>query len=301
MRAWLLALGAAALLHLWLLAPSPRPPLALAGLPAMQTRQLNVEAKRPEPDAQTATAPLPISRAPLIPKSTPAATPPPAAASAAPPPELLNAPPLLASAVQSLPEGSLDYTLEQAGQLGTARLSWQISEGRYQLRLERELPGRRLPDWRSEGLVRAEGLLPERFAMQRQGQDRQAINFRRDEGLISYSGHRALHPLPEGVQDRLSWWLQLPAMVAAAPERLQPGQQLVLNVAALRGPPLLWLFRFEGSQADGLWHFSREAMGPFDARLDVWLDPARHFLPTRVRQSVGDEERWELQLQTPAP
>ena len=300
-RRWLLALGLALAAHLALLWPASPPPLALAGLPALQIRNLAPPAPpspppplpRRAPDAQPTpapTRPAPASDGEARPELVPAS---PSAASAV---AALQAPPLLATAIESMGEGSLQYRLEQGGQEGRATLSWQMREGRYQLDLSRELPGRRPNAWHSEGQVQAQGLLPERFALQRDGQDRQAINFRREEGLISYSSSRALHPLPDGVQDRLSWWLQLPAMVAAAPQRLQAGQPLSLEVAALRGPPMHWLFRFEGPDAQGLWVFTREPQGPFDGRLEVWLDPARRFLPVHVRQSVGDEERWDMQL-----
>ncbi|MGS0759272.1 hypothetical protein ACVBEH_33465, partial [Roseateles sp. GG27B] len=71
--------------------------------------------------------------------------------------------------------------LLQNGQQGVARLSWQLADdGSYRLQLERELAGRTLPAWLSQGRLDALGLAPERFAQQRRGRDTQATNFRRD-------------------------------------------------------------------------------------------------------------------------
>ncbi|MEJ5999757.1 DUF3108 domain-containing protein [Paucibacter soli] len=254
---------------------------------AMQTRALPAVAP-PTPvaaprEAVTAARPSATAAAPgAAPIPSPAATEP--------------LPAALALPLQGT--GRLSYRYTQGQAEGQALLSWELGEQAYQLRLERELAGRALPAWRSEGRLDAQqGLAPARFAVQRGGRDRQAINFRREQGLISFSASAELQALPEGVQDRLSWWLQLPALLAAQPTRLVAGQELRLPVAALRGTALDWVFRVEGREEDGLWHLSRQALGPYDARLDIWLDPQRRYLPVRVRQSVGEEERWEMRLE----
>ena len=79
------------------------------------------------------------------------------------------------------------------------------------------------------------GLSPERFALQRGGRDRQAINFDADERRLSFSASPAQLDLPEGAQDRLSWWLQLAALVQAHPA---PGGRWRVWVAGLRGEAL---------------------------------------------------------------
>jgi len=242
------------------------------------------------PEVVSAPRPAPGTSAKPAPSAAPSAAPPPAPSAAAGP-----LPPPLALPLRG--EGRLSYRYTQGQAEGQALLSWQLDEHAYQLRLERELAGRALPAWRSEGRLDAQqGLAPARFAVQRGGRDRQAINFRREQGLISFSASAELQALPEGVQDRLSWWLQLPALLAAQPARLVAGQELVLPVAALRGMAVDWVFHVEGREEDGLWHLSRQALGPYDARLDIWLDPQRRYLPVRVRQSVGEEERWEMRL-----
>lgn len=198
------------------------------------------------------------------------------------------------------------YRLRQNGRQGTARLSWQPQDGRYQLRLVRELEGRPLPGWRSEGSLDAQqGLAPLRYADQRKGRDTQATNFRREEGLISFSASSEQFALEPGVQDRLSWWLQLAARVAGAPQRFGPGSEIRLSVAGLRGEPMQWLFEVVGEETLALpmsgaiasaLHLRRAALGPYDGTLDLWLDPSRGHLPVKLLVGRPDEKGWELQL-----
>lgn len=197
------------------------------------------------------------------------------------------------------------YELRQGEASGVARLSWRPDGQHYQARLERELAGRALPGWRSEGGFDAQGLAPERFAQQRSGRDSLATNFRREQGLISFSASPALLPLPAGVQDRLSWMLQLPALVAADVRLREPGAQLVLPVVGLSGEVQDWLFVVQQIEDQSLpigtisntVHLRRRAQALYDSEVEVWLDPARHHLPVRLRHSIDEARSWELRLQ----
>jgi hypothetical protein len=166
------------------------------------------------------------------------------------------------------------YRLVLNGREGTALLTWQPEAGRYRLQLDREAGDKPLPGWRSTGRIAAAGLAPDRYAELRKDHDARATNFRRDEGLISYSASSEILPLPEGVQDNLSWWLQLAAQASS-------GRSVDLAVAGTRGEPLQWHFEWQGTE-QGLWHYRREAQEQWDGPLDVWLDPAQHRLPVRM-------------------
>jgi hypothetical protein len=206
--------------------------------------------------------------------------------------------------------GEWPYLLLQNGQQGVARLSWQLADdGSYRLLLERELAGRTLPAWLSQGRLDAQGLAPERFAQQRRGRDTQATNFRRDEGLISYSASPAQAPLTPGAQDRLSWWLQLAARVDGAPQRFAAGSSVVLTVAGLRGTPRELVFDVLGLEALDLpgrrlpaaLHLRRLGVESYDGSIDVWLDPARGHWPVRLIFGQTLAGNWELQLLEPPP
>jgi hypothetical protein len=231
--------------------------------------------------------------APISPASTT-----PAPAAAAGPLQTHHAPPAL----------NWQYRLQQAGQVsGTAWLRWQPENGRYRLSLERHRDdGRPLPVWRSQGGFDALGLAPERFAHQRRGRDSQAANFRREQGLISFSASAELVELPAGAQDRLSWMLQLAALLAANPGLREIGTQIALPVASLRGAAMDWAFIVVGSEdlqlpigpVGAALRLERPALGPYEPRIEAWLDPARHYLPVRLRHAQGEDREWELLLQT---
>ncbi len=313
-RGLLAAMGAALLAHAWLLlgwpereprplhsaplllsvreAPADRPPTVTPPPAAVQPRPAPAPVAMP-----VATAAETVLPPPPLPAPTEPAAPAPEVAAADASPPAVGAQDL--AAVPPLGEGAWRYRLRQAGEEGVAVLRWQSRPQGYELTLRRRLPSHPLPGWRSEGGRDAHGLAPQRFAVLRGPREVQALNFRRDQGLISYSAHTELQPLAPATQDRLSWWLQLPALLQAwQAQRGTPlaGQRFEIPVALIRGGLHRWQFDVIGQEA-GLWHLQRGALGPFDARLDVWLDPARQYLPVRLHQQLGDEEGWEMELQ----
>ena len=300
------AVGLALLAHAWLLTswPTQEAPALLSAPVLLSLR----EAARPAvtvPPQAAAPAEAPKPRSP----EPPAAEPAPAATQALAAPALpASAPEDIADAAMTaqdlaaLPpqgEGLWRYRLRQAGVEGQAWLHWQSQGEDYALQLRRQLPGHPLPGWRSEGRRDALGLAPLRFAVLRGTREMQALNFRREQGVISYSASTELQPLAPATQDRLSWWLQLPALLQAWQTRHGaplPGQRFEIPVALIRGGLHRWQFSVLG-QESGLWHLQRGGLGPHDTRLDVWLDPARQYLPVRLHQQIGEEEGWEMELQ----
>ena len=300
---WLIALGLSALVHGgWLLGQRPSAQPAAARRAVLQTRTVAAAPAAPAAAATTLAAdPAPVVR------SAPRAH-----AEAPRPPAVPAVAADTASSVSLPAAAEIRYLLRQMGQEGTARLSWQPQDnGGYQLSLERELAGRPLPTWRSEGETGAQGLAPSRYAQQRNGRDTRATNFRRDEGVISFSASTEQFALLPGVQDRLSWWLQLAAQIAAAPARYAPGSELRLNVVGLRGEAREWVFEVIGLEpvvlADGLslslaaLHLRRPALGAYGGAVEVWLAPDRGYLPIRVLVGQQEERGWELLLRPSEP
>jgi hypothetical protein len=156
---------------------------------------------------------------------------------------------------------------------------------RYEMRLEGFIAGITVLDWVSVGLLDAAGIAPERFAIRRRGKDSQAANFQRDAAKITFSGPTHEVPLLPGVQDRLSWMLQLPAVIEAAPQRFGAGSSVVLMVIGARGGADVWTFNVIGADPVGdtaALKLVREARKPRDLRVEIWLDPARGHLPLRA-------------------
>jgi Protein of unknown function (DUF3108) len=140
-------------------------------------------------------------------------------------------------------------------------------------------------DWVSSGALDSAGIAPDRFVIRRRGKDSQAANFQRDAGKITFSGPTHELPLIAGVQDRLTWMLQLPAVIEAAPQRFGAGASVVLMVIGARGGADVWTFNVVGTErvggADAL-KLVREARKPRDVQAEVWLDPLRGHIPVRA-------------------
>lgn len=237
-----------------------------------------------------------------LPEPAPATPPAPKARSPQPSPQ----PPALAvEAPAASPDAPLmrlagpatwHYRLRQGGQDGEALLQWQPQpDGRYSLRLTRRIGERALPALESLGQTGSTGLAPERFALQRGGQDRQAINFDAEGRRLSFSASPARLDLPEGTQDRLSWWLQLAALVQASPA---PGGRWRVWVAGLRGELREWTFEAVDTAPEdtGTLHLRRQSLGPHDPGVELWLDPARGYWPVRLRQGDPETRGFEIRL-----
>lgn len=208
-----------------------------------------------------------------------------------------------------LPEATtLHYSLRRGQAGGTATLSWAPESGRYRIELNTQAFGTELLGRTSSGSIDAHGLAPERHAELRRGREVRAANFERssrsssDAGpsvvpavgaspdRIRFSARSTEQPLPPGAQDRVSWMLQLAAVMAANPQLGLPGQQVRLFVAGTRGDAQWWTFEVlgptEAELADGsrvpALHLRREPRQPYDTTAQVWLDPARQWLPVRA-------------------
>lgn len=183
------------------------------------------------------------------------------------------------------------YALERDGRVGAAELAFDADADSYRLVLHSRVAGRPDAALVSRGGIDANGLAPERFAQALRGRERQAAHFDRAAALISYSGPPARHVLLPGAQDRLSWLVQLAAVLDAEAAAPRDGREIHLPVSGARGDAGVWTFVVQGEapvpSADGRMrpalHLVREPTRPYDTRAEVWLDPADHHLPLRVR------------------
>ena len=270
--------------------PAPPPPVAEAPPPPAAVARAASQPELPVPaPAPELAAPEPLA-APELPPSA-----------AAP---LAALPPLSAAegGGQTLPvyptrlppAALLRYDLKRGALGGTGELAWRPADGRYQLSMEGTAFGLNVIGWVSQGGFDAAGIAPERFVDRRRGRDLRAANFQRDKGRITFSGPQVEYPLVAGAQDRLSWMLQLPAIVEAEPAKFVPGVRIAMFVVGARGDGDVWTFSVEAMEGlelpagrvEGALRLRREPRKPYDTLVEVWLDPARSHLPVRVRMSV---------------
>ena len=90
--------------------------------------------------------------------------------------------------------------------------------------------------------------------------------------------------------------LQLAAIAAAEPSLVGPGGRVSFLVIGARGDADVWTFVHSGEDTLDLPEGSaatvrllREPGRAYDTRAEVWLDPARHYLPVRARLSNASD------------
>lgn len=194
------------------------------------------------------------------------------------------------------PSGRWAYDWRRDAALGDATLLWSLDDGRYVIEWQQAAFGQPVLTTRSQGRIDAHGVAPERYTERRGRRAELAVNFRRDAGIVSFSGPSVQQPLMTGAQDRLSWMIQLAAVVEADPALRAPGAQVVLHVTGVRAEADPWRFDVleRGSRPrpagvpDGALVLRRMPQRAFDTEVEVWLDPARHHLPAYVRLFVPE-------------
>jgi hypothetical protein len=197
----------------------------------------------------------------------------------------------------------LHYRMTRGMWSGGGDLIWKPAGERYELRLEAAVAGLSVLTEVSTGRLGRHGLEPARYTDQRL-RHRHVAEFARDRGRITYAGHALEVPLPPGAQDRLSWMLQLGAVVNADPRLAAPGGTVVFFVTGARADADTWAFRYAGTEtmsaAGGVNHavkFTREPRQANDRLVEIWLAPARQHLPVRARFTAeADGEVFELLL-----
>ena len=290
-------------------APVPPAPIAATAVPT--------PAPKPVRRVQTAAAVAPVAPAPAAlaePVETSAsaidAALVVAVAASNPPPTLnLDVSDLPVYRTQMPPPATLRYDLRRGFISGSGELIWRLAGKHYELRLEGRAAGLNLLTQTSQGELDDAGIAPQRYTDQRLRGGVQAANFQRDRGKITYSGPRTEFPLPVGAQDRLSWMIQLGAVVSAEPQRAIPGGKVMFFVSGARGDADVWTFRYVAAESVetnagpvSAVKFTRDPRKAYDTLVEVWLDPARHHVPVRAKLSAPPNgDALELVLREVSP
>ena len=202
------------------------------------------------------------------------------------------------------PAATLHYQVRRGVLRGDGEIRWQPAGDTYRLVLEARIAGVALLVQTSDGAIDGNGLAPVRFLDQRGRRAAQAANFVRESGRITFSGSTTEWPLVAGAQDRLSWMIQLAGIVAADPALLRDGARITMAVVGARGDAGIWSLRSAGEEtietasgAVSAVKLVREARGANDTTAEIWLDPARSYLPAHatLRNASGASE-YELLL-----
>ena len=245
-----------------------------------------VAAAAPEAPASAAAPPAPPAEATTGVDITPPGAGTGQAHSQAPPPARLPPPTRLAFDVSG--------QAKKFAYNARAELLWQHDGSRYEARQEISafLVGSRTQ--RSVGAITAQGLLPEKFSDKSRSE--QAAHFDYAQGRITFSANTPQAPASPGVQDRLSVFIQLGALLAADPGRFVPGTQITLTTVSARSADR-WTFTIEGPEALDLpsgatptLKLQRLPRKDYDQKAELWVAPALGYLPVRIKltQANGD-------------
>lgn len=203
---------------------------------------------------------------------------------------------------------STRLSFDAAGQVkqlhysASAELLWHQDGARYEARqrVSAFLVGSRTQT--SVGEITAHGLRPRRFGDKSRSERAAHFDFERGEVIFSANTPRAA--IGDGAQDRLSVFIQLGAMLAAAPERYPPGTQITLTTVGPRNADR-WSFTVEGAETLELPAGTTPALklqrlppeGPRrDQKAELWLGTQLDYLPVRIRITQGNGDFADLQL-----
>jgi hypothetical protein len=298
-------------------APPPPPPAAPRPRPVRKPKPPPPPAPEPAPVPAPEEAAAPADPTPVSPTETaedvpaaeaPPPEPPAPAASAEPPP----APPqAAASTPAAAPAESAGVDIQPPGATGAApssepppvrlppstRLSFDVrgEVKKFHYNASAELV------WRQDGArYEAQGLQPERFGDKARSEQAAHFNFDTHEVIFSANTPRAT--IGEGAQDRLSVFIQLGAMLAAAPDRYPTGTRITLTTVGARYADR-WTFTVEGPETLELpagptpaLKLQRLPRHDRDQKAELWLGSQLGYLPVRIRLTQGNGDFAELSL-----
>ena len=186
-----------------------------------------------------------------------------------------------------------------------AELLWKHDGSRYEARQEISafLVGSRSQS--SVGQVTPQGLQPERFADRSRSE--QAAHFDHAQGRVTFSANTPQAAVGPGVQDRLSVFIQLGALLAADPARFVPGTQVTLTTVSARSADR-WTFSIEGQETLDLpagptpaWKLLRLPRRDYDQKAELWLAPDLGYVPVRIRLTQANGDFADLRLRSSGP
>ena len=176
----------------------------------------------------------------------------------------------------------------------TAELNWKTDGSTYDamMKVSAFLVGSR--SMTSVGKITGSGLAPTRFADKFRSE--LAAHFESDKGKIIFSANTPDAPWVDGVQDRVSVFLQLAGMLAANPAGFPQGSDITFLTIGPREADI-WTFVIEAEENLDLMNASMPALKltrkprkEFDQKVEIWFAPSLGYLPVRSRitQHGGD-------------
>lgn len=181
-----------------------------------------------------------------------------------------------------------------------AELLWQHDATSYSAHQEVKVIFLGSRSQSSVGSVTERGLQPRRFGDRSRSE--RAAHFDFSKGQVTFSANTPAAPIEPGAQDRLSVFLQLASMLAAAPEHYPAGTRIAMTTVSARAADV-WTFTVEGEEALELpigtmrtVQLQRLPRRDYDQKAQVWLAPELGYLPARIRITEANGDFVELNL-----
>ena len=179
-------------------------------------------------------------------------------------------------------------------------LSWRQDGNAYAAELALKIFFRTIRRQTSTGRVGPQGIAPDRFTDARKAESTALLQ--RDSGQVVFSSGAPAAALRPGAHDRLSVVMQLGALIAGDPARYPQGSEIAVQTVGPRDAEV-WVFKVGAEEKVGVpageftaRRLSRQARHAGDYALDLWLAPARGYLPVQMRQTEPDGDIFDLQL-----
>ena len=186
----------------------------------------------------------------------------------------------------------------------SALLLWQHDGQHYQAHQEVRVMLLGVRTQTSVGEVSALGLLPQRFGDKSRSE--QAAHFDYAQGRATFSANTPPAAIAPGAQDRLSIFIQLGALLAAAPERYPVGTHIRMATVSARAADV-WSFSVEGPETLELpvgtvqaLKLQRLPRQDYDQKAELWLSPSLGYLPARIRITQTNGDMVDLRLNASA-
>lgn len=187
----------------------------------------------------------------------------------------------------------------------TGELLWQHNGHQYQAKQEIRVLFLGSRSQTSVGQITALGLQPERFTDR--ARKEQSAHFDFAKGQVAFSSNAPTAPIAPGAQDRLSVFLQLAAMLAAAPQSYPVGTSIRIPTISTRAADW-WTFTIHGEETLHLpmgtlptLLLERQPRRDDDLKAQVWLAPGLNYLPARIRLTQANGDMVELNLRAQNP
>ena len=298
-------------------APTPTPapaPEHAAAAPAPQAQDSAETLAAPDsaaaPEAPAAPETFEIAAAAPTKIDSAVSAPTPSALDIAPPGAVERNGPAIAPPVHIPAPQRLQFEVSGAAKKfnysASAELLWQHDGHNYQARQEISLLFLGARTQTSAGTLTSAGLRPQRFADRSRSE--QAAHFDYAAGQVTFSANTPTVALVAGAQDRLSVFIQLGALLAAAPESYPSGTRISMATVGARSADV-WAFTVEGAEALDLPAGTITALKlqrlprrdhDYDQKAELWLAPSLGYLPVRIRITQANGDFADLRLRSHA-